>query len=44
MPALGRASDTEIAAVVNYVTKRFGADGSKISAKEVAALRTQTSY
>jgi mono/diheme cytochrome c family protein len=45
MPAFGSSySDTEIAAVVNYVTKRFGADGSKISAKEVAALRTQTSY
>jgi mono/diheme cytochrome c family protein len=45
MPAFGSSySDTEIAAVVNYVTKRFGADGSKISAREVAALRTQTSY
>jgi mono/diheme cytochrome c family protein len=45
MPAFGSIySDTEIAAVVNYVTKRFGAEGSKISAKEVAALRTQTSY
>jgi mono/diheme cytochrome c family protein len=40
MPAFGAAySDTEIAAVVNYVTKRFGAEGSKISAKEVADLR-----
>jgi mono/diheme cytochrome c family protein len=37
MPAFGSSySDTEIAAVVNYVTKRFGADGSKISSKEVA--------
>jgi mono/diheme cytochrome c family protein len=45
MPAFGSSySDTEIAAVVNYVTKRFGAEGSKISEKEVAALRTQTSY
>jgi mono/diheme cytochrome c family protein len=45
MPAFGSSySDTEIAAVVNYVTKRFGAEGSKISEKGVAALRTQTSY
>jgi mono/diheme cytochrome c family protein len=45
MPAFGSIySDTEIAAVVNYVTKRFGAEGSKISAKEVADLRSQTSY
>ena len=45
MPAFGGIySDTEIAAVVNYVTKRFGAEPSTISAKDVAALRTQTSY
>jgi mono/diheme cytochrome c family protein len=45
MPAFGSIySDTEIAAVVNYVTKRFGAEGSTISAKEVAELRSQTSY
>jgi mono/diheme cytochrome c family protein len=45
MPAFGSIySDTEIAAVVNYVTKRFGAEGSTISAKEVAELRGQTSY
>jgi mono/diheme cytochrome c family protein len=45
MPAFGGIySDTEIAAVVNYVTKRFGAEGSTISAKEVANLRAQTSY
>jgi mono/diheme cytochrome c family protein len=40
MPAFGRAySDTEIAAVANYVTARFGAGGSKLSAKDVAKLR-----
>jgi len=45
MPAFGDIySDTEIAAVVNYVTKRFGAEESKISAKDVAELRAQTSY
>jgi mono/diheme cytochrome c family protein len=45
MPAFGSIySDTEIAAVVNYITKRFGAEGSTISAKEVANLRGQTSY
>jgi mono/diheme cytochrome c family protein len=45
MPAFGDIySDTEIAAVVNYVTKRFGAEASKVSAKDVAALRGQTSY
>jgi mono/diheme cytochrome c family protein len=45
MPAFGDSySDTEIAAVVNYVTKRFGAEGSKVSAKDVAELRGQTSY
>jgi mono/diheme cytochrome c family protein len=45
MPAFGGIySDTEIAAVVNYVTKRFGAEESKVSAKDVAELRGQTSY
>jgi mono/diheme cytochrome c family protein len=45
MPAFGRAySDTEIAAVVNYVTGRFGSAGSKITAKDIAELRKQTSY
>jgi mono/diheme cytochrome c family protein len=45
MPAFGGIySDTEIAAVVNYVTKRFGAAPSAMSAKDVAALRTQTAY
>jgi mono/diheme cytochrome c family protein len=45
MPPFGSIySDTEIAAVVNFVTKRFGAEGSTISAKEVADLRGQTSH
>ena len=42
MPSFGNAySDTEIAAVANYVTARFGAR-SNITAKEVAELRSQT--
>jgi mono/diheme cytochrome c family protein len=45
MPPFGSIySDTEIAAVANYVTKRFDAEGSTISAKEVADLRGQTSH
>jgi mono/diheme cytochrome c family protein len=44
MPAFGNAySDEEIAAVSNYVTARFGAKGSQITANDVAALRKQTS-
>ena len=44
MPAFGNAySDTEIAAVANYVTARFGAKGSKLTARDVAELRKQTS-
>ena len=44
MPAFGNAySDDEIAAVANYVTARFGAKGSKLTAKDVAELRKQTS-
>jgi mono/diheme cytochrome c family protein len=40
MPAFGQAySDAEIAAVANYVTARFGAKGSSLTAKEVARLR-----
>jgi mono/diheme cytochrome c family protein len=40
MPAFGKAySDTEIAAVANYVTARFGARGSHLTAKDVAKLR-----
>jgi mono/diheme cytochrome c family protein len=38
MPAFGQAySDAEIAAVSNYVTARFGAKPSKVTAKQVAA-------
>ena len=45
MPAFGSAySDTEIAAVVNYVTGRFGSAGSKVTAKDIAEMRKQTSY
>jgi mono/diheme cytochrome c family protein len=44
MPAFGNAySDDEIAAVANYVTARFGSKGSKLTAKDVAELREQTS-
>jgi mono/diheme cytochrome c family protein len=43
MPAFGNAySDDEIAAVSNYVTARFGSQGSKLTAKDVAELRNQT--
>jgi mono/diheme cytochrome c family protein len=43
MPAFGGThSDTEIAAVANYVTARFGSAKSNLSDKEVAALRSQT--
>ncbi len=44
MPAFGNAySDSEIAGVANYVTARFGAKGSKLTAQDVAELRKQTS-
>ncbi len=43
MPAFGGAySDTEIAAVANYVTARFGSAPSNLTAKDVADLRGQT--
>ena len=43
MPAFGNAySDDEIAAVVNYVTARFGSKGSHITARDVAKQRNQT--
>jgi mono/diheme cytochrome c family protein len=43
MPAFGNAyTDDEIAAVANYVTARFGAKGSKLTAQDVAELRKQT--
>jgi len=44
MPAFGNAySDTEIAALANYVTGRFGASASRITPQEVAELRKQAS-
>jgi mono/diheme cytochrome c family protein len=44
MPAFGSThSDTEIAAVSNYVTARFGSAASSITDKDVAELRGQTS-
>ena len=43
MPAFGRThSDTEIAAVSNYVTARFGSARSGITDKDVTGLRSQT--
>jgi mono/diheme cytochrome c family protein len=43
MPAFGAAySDVEIAAVANYVTARFGAKPSSVTAREVAELRGAT--
>ena len=42
MPSFGDAySDIEIAAVANYVTARFGAQASRLTAGDVAALRKQ---
>jgi mono/diheme cytochrome c family protein len=44
MPAFGNAySDTEIAALANYVTGRFGRSASRITAQDVAGLRKQAS-
>jgi mono/diheme cytochrome c family protein len=44
MPAFGSIhSDTEIAAVANYVTARFGSKGSQITEQDVAELRQQAS-
>jgi mono/diheme cytochrome c family protein len=44
MPAFGGIfSDTEIAAVVNYVTARFGSEKSSVTENDIAALRKQTS-
>jgi mono/diheme cytochrome c family protein len=41
MPAFGGTySDAEIASVANYVTARFGAKGSELTAKDVAKLRS----
>jgi mono/diheme cytochrome c family protein len=42
MPPFGSTySDAEIASVANFVTARFGAKGSAITAKEVAKLRAE---
>lgn len=42
MPAFGHAySDEEIAAVANYVTARFGAEGSSLTARDIVNLRKQ---
>ena len=42
MPAFGAAySDAEIAAVSNYITARFGAKASAISAPEISKLRSE---
>jgi mono/diheme cytochrome c family protein len=42
MPSFGHAySDSEIAAVANYVTARFGSKPSAISDKDVAKLRKE---
>ncbi len=42
MPSFGHAySDTEVAAVANYVTARFGAQGSALDASDVGRLRAQ---
>jgi mono/diheme cytochrome c family protein len=44
MPAFGRAyTDDEVAAVANYVTARFGAQPSRVTAKQVAELRKAAS-
>jgi len=43
MPAFGaNYSDADIAAVVNYVTARFGAAPSNLTEKDVAQLRSET--
>jgi len=40
MPDFGAAySNTEIAAVANYVTARFGAAPSRLTAKDIAEFR-----
>jgi len=42
MPAFGEGySDDEIAAVSNYVTARFGAQGAHLTVKDIASLRKQ---
>jgi mono/diheme cytochrome c family protein len=45
MPAFGSTyTDTEIAAVANYVTGRFGSVASKLTATDVTELRGQTGH
>ncbi|HWY63460.1 MAG TPA: cytochrome c [Rhizomicrobium sp.] len=42
MPAFGEGySDDDIAAVSNYVTARFGAEGAHLTVKDIASLRKQ---
>ena len=42
MPAFGEGySDDDIAAVSNYVTARFGAQGAHLTAMDIASLRKQ---
>jgi mono/diheme cytochrome c family protein len=43
MPSFaGAYSDTDIAAVANYVTTRFGMSASNLSAADVAKMRRET--
>ena len=43
MPGFGAAySDSDIAAVANYVTTRFGSSASNLSATEIAKMRRET--
>jgi mono/diheme cytochrome c family protein len=43
MPAFGAAySNQEVADVANYVTARFGTQGSSLSESDVAQLRAQS--
>ena len=45
MPAFGTTyTDTEIAAVANYVTGRFGSAASRLTAMDVTELRGQTAH
>jgi mono/diheme cytochrome c family protein len=39
MPDFGSYSDDEIASVANYVTERFGAQGSKLTARDIEKMR-----
>jgi mono/diheme cytochrome c family protein len=45
MPSFGAAySDTEIAAVVNFVTARFGTAPSHLTARDIAEVRRSSSH